>query len=176
MVIAAQHHAFGSTSSNHNNNSGSVASAVMDTKRIELDCVVENREYVHKLGAALDTNNTAVKKQVFELLAALSAYNAEGHARTLETLEHYKVGTIFDNEISQPLQYKFVCNSKQKLKSARYRLEVVISELEKSPSNDYRVALLSFINCSILSAGCLQDQIRLRNEFIGIHCFLDQTA
>lgn len=61
------------------------------TKRIELDCVVENREYVHKLGAALDTNNTAVKKQVFELLAALSAYNSDGHARTLETLEHYKV-------------------------------------------------------------------------------------
>lgn len=65
--------------------------ATMDTKRIELDCVVENREYVHKLGAALDTSNTAVKKQVFELLAALSAYNADGHARTLETLEHYQV-------------------------------------------------------------------------------------
>lgn len=60
-----------------------------------------------------------------------------------------------------------VCDSKQKLKSARYRLEVVITELEKSPSNDYRVALLSFINCVILSSGCLQDQIRLRNEFIG---------
>lgn len=56
----------------------------------------------------------------------------------------------------------------QKLKNARYRLEVVIAELEKSPSIDYQVALLSFINCVILTAGCLQDQIRLRNEFIGM--------
>lgn len=55
----------------------------------------------------------------------------------------------------------------QRLKNGRYRLEVVIGELDKAPSNDYRVALLSFINCVIMSAGCLQDQIRLRNEFIG---------
>lgn len=144
-------------------------SAAMDTKRIELDCVVENREYVHKLGAALDTSNTAVKKQVFELLAALSTYNADGHARTLETLEHYKVNTIPSQLLYiYPLILKFVIFWRtQKLKNARYRLEVVINELDKSHSNDYRVALLSFINCVILSAGCLQDQIRLRNEFIG---------
>lgn len=62
----------------------------MDT-RIGLDYIVENREYVPKLGTALDTNNLTVKKQVFELLSALCAYSAEGYARALETLEHYKV-------------------------------------------------------------------------------------
>lgn len=59
--------------------------------RIGLDYIVENREYVTKLGTALDTNNVTVKKQVFELLSALCAYNADGYARATETLEHYKV-------------------------------------------------------------------------------------
>lgn len=59
--------------------------------RIGLDYIVENGEYVAKLGTALDTNNNTVKKQVFELLSALCAYNTEGYTRALETLEHYKV-------------------------------------------------------------------------------------
>lgn len=63
----------------------------MDSTRIGLDYIVENREYVGKLGTALDTNNSTVKKQIFELLSALCAYSADGHARALETLEHYKV-------------------------------------------------------------------------------------
>lgn len=59
--------------------------------RIGLDYIVENREYISKLGAALDTNNFTVKKQVFELLSALCAYNLEGYQRAIETLEYYKV-------------------------------------------------------------------------------------
>lgn len=59
--------------------------------RIGLDYIVENREYVIKLGTALETNNVTVKKQVFELLSALCAYNADGYTRALETLDHYKV-------------------------------------------------------------------------------------
>lgn len=59
--------------------------------RIGLDYIVENREYISKLGAALDTNNVVVKKQVFELLSALCAYNSEGYSRAIETLEFYKV-------------------------------------------------------------------------------------
>lgn len=62
----------------------------MDTS-IKLDSVVENSEYVANLASTLDTGSVTVKKQVFELLTALCAYNAEGHARALETLEHYKV-------------------------------------------------------------------------------------
>lgn len=59
--------------------------------RIGLDFIVENPEYIRKLAAALDTNNITVKKQVFELLSALCVYNQEGHARALDTLDHYKV-------------------------------------------------------------------------------------
>ena len=62
---------------------------VMDS-RIGLDYIVENREYVAKLASALDTANTTVKKQVFELLSALCVYNADGYSRTLDALEHFK--------------------------------------------------------------------------------------
>lgn len=59
--------------------------------RIGLDYIVENRDYISKLGSALDTQKATVKKQVFELLSALCAYNPEGYARAIETLEFYKV-------------------------------------------------------------------------------------
>lgn len=64
--------------------------------RIGLDFIVENPEYIRKLAAALDTNNVTVKKQVFELLSALCVHNEEGHARALDTLDHYKVSFTVD--------------------------------------------------------------------------------
>lgn len=63
--------------------------SIMDS-RIGLDYIVENREYVAKLASALDTANSTVKKQVFELLSALCVYNADGYSRTLDALEHFK--------------------------------------------------------------------------------------
>lgn len=67
----------------------------MDSSRIGLDFIVENPEYVRKLAAALDTQNVTVKKQVLELLSALCVHNEEGRARTLETLDHFKVSFCF---------------------------------------------------------------------------------
>ena len=45
---------------------------------------------------ALDSNNVMVKKQVIELLAALSRYSAEGYNTTLQALEFFKVRMIFE--------------------------------------------------------------------------------
>ncbi|XP_039485238.1 formin-J [Drosophila santomea] len=123
--------------------------STMDS-RIGLDYIVENRDYIAKLGAALDTQNATVKKQVFELLSALCAYSPDGYARAIETLEFYK-----------------------NLKKQRYRFKIVINELELSsaaaiPPLDYQAALLAFINCVIISAATLQERIRIRNEFIGL--------
>lgn len=42
---------------------------------------------------ALDTDNAPVKKQVFELLSALCMYSADGYARAIDALGHYKVRT-----------------------------------------------------------------------------------
>ncbi|XP_044263150.1 inverted formin-2 isoform X2 [Tribolium madens] len=114
--------------------------------RIGLDFIVENPEYIRKLAAALDTNNVTVKKQVFELLSALCVHNEEGHARALDTLEHYK-----------------------KLKGERYRLNVIVQELSRATAVDYQTALVAFINCLIISTPRLTDRIRRRNEFIGCH-------
>ncbi|XP_038122305.1 FH2 domain-containing protein 1 isoform X1 [Culex quinquefasciatus] len=120
-------------------------SAKMDS-RIGLEYIVENSDYVNKLGLALDTSNATVKKQVFELLSALCAYSSNGYKRAIETLEYYK-----------------------NIKGERYRLNLVIVELDKAPSVEYQIALLAFINCVIISAATLQDRIRMRNEFIGLN-------
>ncbi|KAL7731951.1 hypothetical protein ACLKA6_017000 [Drosophila palustris] len=118
--------------------------------RIGLDYIVENRDYIAKLGSALDTQNATVKKQVFELLSALCAYSPDGYARAIETLDFYK-----------------------NLKKERYRFKIVINELElssavTSPPLDYQATLLAFINCVIISEPKLQERIRIRNEFIGL--------
>lgn len=54
------------------------------------------------------------------------------------------------------------------MKGARYRLKIVIDELEApNPTIEYQVALLSFVNCLINATQGLRERIRLRNEFIG---------
>uniref|UniRef100_A0A182PC42 FH2 domain-containing protein n=1 Tax=Anopheles epiroticus TaxID=199890 RepID=A0A182PC42_9DIPT len=111
--------------------------------RIGLEYIIENNDYVNKLGLALDTNNVTVKKQIFELLSTLCAFSANGYKRAIETLEHYK-----------------------SIKGERYRLNLVVSELDKATTVEYQIALLAFVNCVIISAGSLKDRIRMRNEFI----------
>ncbi|XP_062563199.1 FH2 domain-containing protein 1 isoform X1 [Armigeres subalbatus] len=114
--------------------------------RTGLEYIVENSDYVNKLGLALDTSNATVKKQVFELLSALCAYSSGGYKRAIETLEYYKT-----------------------IKGERYRLNIVVVELDKTTSVEYQIALLAFINCVIISAATLQERIRMRNEFIGLN-------
>lgn len=59
---------------------------------VDLSSIVENRKYISKLGTALDTTNCIVKKQIFQLLSTLCAYNEDGYKRTIEALDFYKVG------------------------------------------------------------------------------------
>lgn len=150
----------------------SVANDSMDS-RIGLDYIVENSDYVSKLAAALDTNNEVVKKQVFELLSALCAYSRSGYCRAIETLETFKVN-IYNSFYFITFCYKFQRRMfthfslfLQNLKNERYRLKVVVTELDKTTALEYKVALLAFINCVIISAKSLQDRLRVRNEFIG---------
>ena len=77
---------------------------------------------------ALDTKDTQVKRQVFELLSALCVYSADGYNRALEALEHYK-----------------------QFKSERYRFRIVLSELQAAKTAEYKTVLLAFINCLIIS-------------------------
>ncbi|XP_022236509.1 inverted formin-2-like, partial [Limulus polyphemus] len=55
-----------------------------------LDYIVEHSEHTRKLARALNTKNTLVKKQVFELLSAVCVYAEKGHILAIDALENYK--------------------------------------------------------------------------------------
>lgn len=55
----------------------------------------------------------------------------------------------------------------QNLKSERYRLKLVVTELDAATAIEYQIALLAFVNCVIISAPTLPKRIKIRNEFIG---------
>ncbi|XP_056400918.1 inverted formin-2 isoform X2 [Hyla sarda] len=110
-----------------------------------IEYIVNNEGYVRKLSRALDTSNVMVKKQVFELIAALCIYSPEGHALALDALEHYKA-----------------------VKNQQYRFSVIINELSATDNVPYMVTLLSVINAIILGTEELRLRGQLRNEFIGL--------
>lgn len=117
--------------------------AVMNSQQ-GIEYILSNQGYVRQLSQALDTSNVMVKKQVFELLAALCIYSPEGHALTLDALDHYKM----------------VC-------SQQYRFSVIMNELSDSDNVPYVVTLLSVINALILGPEDLRTRAQLRSEFIG---------
>ncbi|XP_052001457.1 inverted formin-2 [Xyrauchen texanus] len=107
--------------------------------------IIDNEGYVRKLSQALDTSNTMVKKQVFELLAALSMFSSEGHRLALDALDHYKC-----------------------VKTQQYRFSVIMNELQATDNVPYMVTLLSVINAVIFSTDDLRQRDKMRKEFIGL--------
>ncbi|XP_035681246.1 inverted formin-2-like isoform X1 [Branchiostoma floridae] len=118
--------------------------AVMNSKT-GLDFIVQRRECSRKLATALDTTNTMVKKQVFELLSALCVYSADGYGCAVDALEHHKA-----------------------TKGKRHRFCLITDEFKKAETVQYKTTLLGFINCIIISTDELEDRVRIRNEFIGL--------
>uniref|UniRef100_A0A8C3VCU7 GBD/FH3 domain-containing protein n=1 Tax=Catagonus wagneri TaxID=51154 RepID=A0A8C3VCU7_9CETA len=107
--------------------------------------ILGNQAYVRQLSQALDTSNVMVKKQVFELLAALCIYSPEGHALTLDALDHYKT----------------VCGQ-------QYRFSVIMNELSHSDNVPYVATLLSVVNAVILGPEDVRARAQLRSEFVGL--------
>ncbi|KAM4666681.1 inverted formin-2 isoform 2-T3 [Amazona ochrocephala] len=118
--------------------------AVMNSHR-GIEYIVSNEGYVRKLFQALDTTNVMVKKQIFELLAALCIYSADGHTLALDALDHYK-----------------------SVKNQQYRFSVIMNELSNTDNVPYMVTLLSAINAIILGKEELRTRTQIRNEFIGL--------
>lgn len=50
---------------------------------------------------AMDTKNFTVKRQVIQLLTALSVYSPDGHDTCLNSLQHYKVNFYLQKLISR---------------------------------------------------------------------------
>ncbi|XP_056249175.1 inverted formin-2 isoform X2 [Seriola aureovittata] len=107
--------------------------------------IIENEGYIRKLSQALDTSNTMVKKQVFDLLAALSMFSTDGHCLALDALDHYKG-----------------------LKMQQYRFSVIMNELQATDNVPYMVTLLSVINALIFGTDDLRQRDKMRKEFIGL--------
>ncbi|XP_019374033.1 PREDICTED: inverted formin-2-like [Gavialis gangeticus] len=118
--------------------------AVMNSQR-GIEYIVDNEGYIRKLSQALDTSNVMVKKQVFELLAALCMYCSSGHALALDALDHYK-----------------------NVKNQQYRFSVIMNELSTTDNVPYMATLLSVINAIILATEDLRVRVQIRNEFIGL--------
>ncbi|XP_006018121.1 inverted formin-2 [Alligator sinensis] len=118
--------------------------AVMNSQR-GIEYIVDNEGYIRKLSQALDTSNVMVKKQVFELLAALCMYCPSGHALALDALDHYKT-----------------------VKNQQYRFSVIMNELSTTDNVPYMATLLSVINAIILATEDLRVRVQIRNEFIGL--------
>ncbi|XP_067471204.1 inverted formin-2 isoform X3 [Thunnus thynnus] len=107
--------------------------------------IIDNEGYIRKLSQALDTSNTMVKKQVFELLAALSMFSSDGHRLALDALDHYKG-----------------------VKTQQYRFSVIMNELQATDNVPYMVTLLSVINALIFGTDDLRQRDKMRKEFIGL--------
>ncbi|XP_041928906.1 inverted formin-2 isoform X2 [Alosa sapidissima] len=107
--------------------------------------IIENEGYIRKLSQALDTSNTMVKKQVFELLAALSMFSTDGYRLALDALDHYKG-----------------------VKTQQYRFSVIMNELQSTDNVPYMVTLLSVINAVIFGTEDLRQRDKMRKEFIGL--------
>ncbi|KFR15779.1 Inverted formin-2, partial [Opisthocomus hoazin] len=120
--------------------------AVMNSHK-GIEYIVSNEGYVRKLFQALDTTNVMVKKQVFELLAALCIYSSDGHALALDALDYYKASSV---------------------KNQQYRFSVIMNELSNTDNVPYMVTLLSAINAIILGKEELRTRAQIRNEFIGL--------
>uniref|UniRef100_A0A673WW10 Inverted formin 2 n=1 Tax=Salmo trutta TaxID=8032 RepID=A0A673WW10_SALTR len=111
-----------------------------------LHFILDNEGYVRTLSQALDTSNTMVKMQVFELLAALALFNPQGHHLAMDALEHYKVSV----------------NMQQ------YRFSVIMNELHATDNVPYMVVLMSVVNVIIFGVEDLRKRDKLRKEFIGL--------
>ncbi|XP_041703514.2 inverted formin-2 isoform X2 [Coregonus clupeaformis] len=107
--------------------------------------IMENEGYIRKLSQALDTSNTMVKKQVFELLAALSMFSSDGYRQALDALDHYKG-----------------------VKTQLFRFGVIMNELQATDNVPYMVTLLSVINAIIFGTDDLRQRDKMRKEFIGL--------
>ncbi|XP_062293707.1 inverted formin-2-like [Scomber scombrus] len=111
--------------------------------------ILNNQDHVRTLTQAVDTSNIMVKMQVFELLAALSVFHAQGRHLALDALNYYK-----------------------SVKKQQYRFSVVMNELQGTDNVPYMVTLMSVVNVLVLGEEDLRKRSRLRQEFIGTinHC------
>ncbi|KAK2168764.1 hypothetical protein LSH36_14g03033 [Paralvinella palmiformis] len=97
--------------------------------------------------STLDTPNTTLKDQIFQLLSALTLYSDDGLKATIQALDTCKVR-----------------------RKQRYRFSLLINELRNHGDNhQYMVTIVGFVNCLIEAHDDLDARNAIRNEFIGLN-------
>ncbi|ESO00317.1 hypothetical protein HELRODRAFT_83366 [Helobdella robusta] len=113
---------------------------------IGLRVITNNKEYSQKLIKALDSNNTTVKKQIFDLLSGLRLSSEKGFECCIEAVNSYK--TISSNQ---------------------YLFNFMMNELKNHSVSDYSCSIMSFINCIIHGVDDLAERMKIKKEFIGLN-------
>lgn len=69
-----------------------------NTEIQNINVIINSALFCSVFPTALDTTNVMVKKQIFELLAALCIYSSDGHSLALDALDHYKASVWLEQE------------------------------------------------------------------------------
>lgn len=87
-----------------------------------------------------------VKKQVVELLAAISRYSEKGFETALSSLEHFRIS-----------------------KKQRYRFSILVNELKNAELMPYKEAIMILVNSLIDSGDRFKQNLGtvIRAEFVG---------
>lgn len=125
--------------------------------------------------SALNSESSMVKKQIIEILSAISMYSAEGRDVVLEALQTvwillflYFLSTIWcSNElIARYLSYQVDLQQKNPY-------QIIIDELNNDNIVAYKTSLVTFINCILLGEEDIDHRIMFRNEMIGKIMYID---
>ncbi|KAI6655271.1 Inverted formin-2-like [Oopsacas minuta] len=98
-----------------------------------------------QISRSLDTENVLLKIQILELLSALCIYSEGGYETTMRTLQQV-----------------------QQLRGLPYTFSSVINELKHAELDDYKLILVTFINCLIVSLEEYEERNEVRHEFIAL--------
>ncbi|EDV24621.1 uncharacterized protein TRIADDRAFT_25061 [Trichoplax adhaerens] len=110
-----------------------------------INYIINHRESSRMLVKAFDSGSVMVKKQVVELLSAVSVYSDEGYDMVLDSLQTFKE------------EYQ-----------EKSRFSAIVDELREAEVISYQVAVLALINCLIIAAADFDQRIMIRNEFISL--------
>ncbi|XP_067948065.1 inverted formin-2-like isoform X2 [Watersipora subatra] len=113
-----------------------------------LEYFITDMEATQHLIKGMDTTNSMVKRQVVQLLTAMSRYSVEGYYCCLQALYFYKV-----------------------TKHGRYRFSLLVNELKNSEFNPYKSSIVSLITCLMDGHEELppEQALLIVNEFVGLN-------
>ncbi|EDV24622.1 uncharacterized protein TRIADDRAFT_25420 [Trichoplax adhaerens] len=111
-----------------------------------IEYITDCKQASRLIAKALNSESVMVRKQIVEILSAISMYSAEGRDVVMEALENFKVS----------LQLR-----------SKFPYQIIIDELRDENITAYKATLVTFVNCVLRGEEDIDRRILLRNEMIG---------